>query len=341
MTRTRRRPIVVALFLALALPARAAVDAPAPATAPPPAQEPPPDGVAVHVALETFGIDRKGTWSAGADEADLMPRTAGVLEKVVTLVAKDSRRTSETVRVRTRVVPDASPPDGAACALHVEFDTRRETTGAGSSQGKGRPEGARAGAAAAGGAERQVDHREASVTLAEGEERLLEAYASSLTSGRVAVKVRCQPSSPESGTIPDLVTIDLTVEKSAEGEPPEVLRSQRLLAAMGREAGAVVTANATLADDADGGRRYRRERIETSVTPMLIVAGRMQVAVHVGGEIATVSASGAEHRYPIDRSETFIVSSGEPRSFDIQVSSGGADEGWTHLTLSFGVTARF
>src|SRR5258707_13745141 len=83
------------------------------AVAPPPLQaptaSPPADGAAVHVTIETFAIDRKGTWSAGSDEADLFPGTPGVLEKSVTLVGKDRKRTQDKVTVKARLTPDAGP----------------------------------------------------------------------------------------------------------------------------------------------------------------------------------------------------------------------------------------
>jgi hypothetical protein len=290
------------------------------------------DGVAVHVAIETFGIDRKGTWSAGADEADLMPLAPGLLEKTLTLTGRDAHRTTETVLVRARFTPDPAPPEGAACSLRAEFETHREAaaTAAGKTGGKETIAATPA-----------VDTREAIVTLAAGEERLLEVYSSPHIEGRVAMRVRCAPSRAENQSIPDLVTIDLSVEKDAEGEPAEILRNQRLIAALGREAGAVVTANATLPDDADGGRRYRRERIEATLTPVLIVSGKLQLEIRLTGEIATVSASGRSVSHPIDRKETFIVGPNEPRSFVIDVASGGPDEGWAKLKLTVDVTARF
>jgi hypothetical protein len=305
------------------------------------------DGVAVHVAIETFGIDRKGTWSAGADEADLLPSAPGVLEKTLTLSGRDARRTAETVMVRARFTSDPAPPDGAACSLAAEFETRRESAAAGAAgktggkdAGKhaGKGSGAGTGTIAASGV---IDTRTATVTLAAGEERLLEVYSSPLIEGRVAMRVSCAPSRAEARSIPDLVTIDLSVEKDAEGEPAEVLRNQRLVAALGREASAVVTANATLPDDADGGKRYRRERIEATLTPALIVSGKLQLEIQFAGEIATVSASGRSVSHPIDRKETFIVGPNETRSFVIDVASGGPDEGWAKLKLTVDVTARF
>src|SRR5580765_8442675 len=80
------------------------------AVAPPqqaPTASPPSDGAGVHVTIETFAIDRKGTWSAGSDEADLFPGTPGVLEKSVTLVGRDKKRTQDKVTIKARLTPEA------------------------------------------------------------------------------------------------------------------------------------------------------------------------------------------------------------------------------------------
>ena len=139
-----------------------------------------------------------------------------------------------------------------------------------------------------------------------------------------------------------MVTLDVSVQKDAEGEPPEILRSQRLVATLGHEAGTVVTANATLSDAEDGSKRYRRAQIEAALTPLLIVAGKLQIDVHVTGEIATVGAGGKMVPYPIDHSETFIVAPSEPRARSkVEITAHGPDEGWKQLTLTIGVIARF
>lgn len=291
------------------------------AAAPPQAPTaPPPDGAGVHVTIETFAIDRKGTWSVGSDEADLFPGTPGVLEKSVTLVGKDKNRTQDKVIIKVRLTPDAGPGQEAACVLHAVFETRR---------GAGRPD------------DTPIDRRDAVVTLAAGEERLVDVYASPLIAARVAMRVRCAASRPEAKSQPDMVSLDVSVQKDAEGEPPEILRSQRLVATLGHEAGTVVTANATLTDAEDGSKRYRREQIEAALTPLLIVAGKLQIDVRVTGEIATVGAGGKMASYPIDHSETFIVAPSEPRSFKVEITARGADEGWKQVTLTIGVIARF
>jgi hypothetical protein len=138
-----------------------------------------------------------------------------------------------------------------------------------------------------------------------------------------------------------MVTLDLSVEKDAEGEPSEVLRSQRLVATLGHEAGTVVTANATLPDAEDGSKRYRREQIEATLTPLIIVGGRLQIDIHLTGELATVGAGGKTVSYPIDHSETFIVAPSEPRSFKVEITARAPDEGWKQVTLTIGLIARF
>jgi hypothetical protein len=308
------------------------------ATPPPPAPPAPStDGAAVHVTIETFAIDRKGTWSAGSDEADLIPGTPGVLEKSITLVGRDKSRTQEKVTVKARFTPDATTPEGAACALRADFETRRDAAAPESSRGSGASGGKPAKIAANG----PVDRRDALVTLAAGEERLIDVYASPLNEGRIAMRVRCAPSRAEEKPVPDMLALDLSVEKDAEGEPAEILRSQRLLATLGHEAGTVVTAHATLPDAEDGSKRYRRTQLDVTLTPLIVVAGKLQIEVHLTGEIATIGAAGRTQSYPIERSETYIVAPSEPRSFKVEIVARGADEGWKQVTLTVDLIARF
>jgi hypothetical protein len=81
--------------------------------------------------------------------------------------------------------------------------------------------------------------------------------------------------------------------------------------------------------------------IDATITPLIVVAGKLQVDVHLKGEIATVRAGAATVSYPIDHSETFIVAPSEPRSFAVEVAARGPDEGWQRVTLTLGVIARF
>src|SRR5262245_2617404 len=223
--------LLSAALLSVASSLCAATRAPATAapTAPPAGEpgQPESDAAIVHVRVQTVVIDRGGTTTKGEDEADLAPGATGVLSKEVTLVGRDRRRRKEPVIVEARLTPTARPPAGAACELRVALKTR--------------PKGATATAAA-------LDTREALVPLADGEERLVEAYASTATGGKIALRMRCSPARAATREIPELVTLDLSVERTADGEPPELLRGQRLVAALGREVSTVVVANRTLPD---------------------------------------------------------------------------------------------
>jgi hypothetical protein len=284
------------------------------------AKPPASDGTIVHVRVQTVVIDRGGTTTKGEDEADLAPGATGVLRKEVTLVGRDRRRTKEPVIVEARLTPTASPPAGAACELRVALTTR--------------PGGKTAKAAT-------LDTRQALVPLAAGEERLVEAYASTVTGGRVALRVSCAQARAAAGEIPDLVTLDLSIERTADDEPAELLRSQRLVAALGREVSTVVVANRTLPDGPEEEKRYRRERIEAVLSPVITAAGSLQLDVRISGDVTTMSAENAPSFLPFERAETFVVIPGERRRIDIPMAAREPDEGWTRLTLVIEITARF
>jgi hypothetical protein len=305
--------------------AASAAAAPSPAAVLP---EPPPaprDGSIVHVQIETVIVDRGGTRSGGTDEADLVPGAEGVLTKEITLTGRDRRRTRETIVLEARLIPEAGPPAGLACALRVRTRTLRRAAEA-------RPAAAR---------DTPVDSREIQVALGAEEERVVEAYSSSMTGGRVALRLGCAQARSDDDGIPDLVTLDLQVEKSAPEEVTELLRSQRLVAAIGREASTVIVANQGLPDEPEGGKRYRRERLEAVLTPLVLVAGKLQVDVRLAGDITTVSSNGAQALVPFEHIETCVLAAGERRAFDIVVDAGAADAGWTRLTLTVEVIARF
>ena len=306
------------------------------AAAPP--ESPVPDGAAVRVRVETIVVDRGGTRSLGFDEADLVPGAVGVLHKEITLVGRDQRRTREPIAVEVRLLPDQAVPEGKACSLGAQFVTRSTDSGKPSLPAAGDAK-KRAGASAA--APDPLDRREATLALDDAETRMIEAYASALTGGRVAFRFACAPARAPGDGIPDFVTIDLQIEKSAEGEAGEMLRNQRLVAALGREASTVVSANATLPDAADGAGRYRRERLEAILTPLVVAAGRLQLAVQVRGDFSTVAAEGPPSIAAFDRTENFLLPPGERRTFTIEVAAAGKDEGWTKVTLRVDVVARF
>jgi len=293
------------------------------------------DGSIVHVLVETVIVDRGGTQSAGVDEADLVPGTAGVLTREITLIGRDRRRTREPIVLEARLTPEAVPPEGKVCSLRLVAETRKQASG---TKTAGAPAAAAPAAAARGAT---LDQRETVIALADGEERLTEVYASSMTGGRVALKLSCGPALADGDGMPDLVTLDLEVEKRAADEATELRRSQRLVAALGREVSTVVVANQGLPDEPEGGKRYRRERLEAVLSPVVLVAGRLQLEVRITGDITTVSSQGAQTLVPFERVETCLLGNGERRTFDIVVASGAADAGWTSLTLAVEVIPRF
>ena len=283
------------------------------------------DGSIVRVQVETVIVDRGGTQTSDAEEADLVPGAAGVLTREITLTGRDSRRTREPIVIEARLTPEAVPPEGKVCALRLQAETRRRGSG---------PQPAAARGAT-------LDQRETVIALADGEERLIEVYASSMTGGRVALKLSCAPALTATDGMPDLVTLDLQIEKRADDEATELRRSQRLVAALGHEVSTVVVANQGLPDEPGGGQRYRRERLEAVLSPVVLVAGRLQLEVRITGDITTVSSNGAQSLVPFERVDTFLLGAGERRAFDIVVAAGATDAGWTRLTLTVEVIARF
>ncbi|HKQ97716.1 MAG TPA: hypothetical protein VJV75_07570, partial [Candidatus Polarisedimenticolia bacterium] len=279
-------------------------------------------------------VDRGGTRTLGGDEADLVPGVVGVLRKEITLVGRDERRTKEPIVVEVRLMPDAAVPDGKTCALATRLTTRR-AAGAKSQEKTGAPK------KPAAAKDDHLDLRETSLALGDAETRMIEAYASPVTGGRVAFRFECAPARPAHDAIPEFVTIDLQVEKSGEGESSEMLRNQRLVAALGREASTVVSANTTLPDGADGSKRYRRDRLEAILTPLVVTAGRLQLSVQVRGDATTMSSESAPSIAEFDRTESFLLAAGERRTFMIDVAAAGRDDGWTKITLRVDVVARF
>lgn len=303
------------LGLALLPPAAAGVEAPVA----------PKDPALVHVVIDTIGVDGHGTRVVDTDEADLAPGTAGVLDKSVTLVGRADPRQKETVRIRARITPSADRPDSAACVLQIDLQAQRMVSNAAA---KGKPPA--------------PESRSATVTLAPDQDRLVEAYASPLTDGRVALKVRCEPTvgATLSGSEADLVSLHLEVERSAAGEATELLRNQVLTASLGREASTVVTAHMTLPDGDQEGKRFRQESLEIVLSPIVVSGGKVQIAFSLKGEVATVTAGQQTISHPIEHDDTFLVSSGEPRRIDLALP-GAAAEGWTDLHFRVEISSRF
>jgi len=316
----------LSLLLFATHPGGAAPTTPPPRTGPPAADRPAGDSAAVHLVIDTVAVDGQGTRLIGTDEADLRPGAVGVLEKSVPLVGRGAARRKETVRLKARVMPLPGPPAGAGCSVQVDIEASPDLSGAAGRGGTGSPETVTA-----------------TLTLGPGEERLVEAYASTMTEGRVALKVRCSPALAQASTDDEahLVALNVTIERSAEGEQAELLRNQVLTAALARSASIVASANRTLPDGASGDRRYRSESLEVVLSPILFVAGKLQIDVRVGGEVATVSASEETVRHPVEASETFVVGSGEPRIMEIEVLSGGPDEGWGRVRFRVQVAGSF
>ena len=283
------------------------------------------DGALVHVLIDTIGVDGRGTRLVDTDDADLAPGAAGVLEKMVPLVGRADPRQKETVRIRARITPAADRPDGAACVLQIDLQAQRMVSNAAA---KGKPPA--------------PESRSATITLAPGQERLVEAYASPLTDGRVALKVRCEPTvgDASSGAEAQLVSLRLEVERSAAGEATELLRNQLLTASLGRDASTVVTAHMSLPDGEQGEKRFRQESLEIVLSPIVVSGGKMQIVFSLRAEVATVTSGRETISHPIEHNDTFLVSSGEPRRIDLALP-GAAAEGWTDLHYRVEISSRF
>lgn len=283
------------------------------------------DGAAVRVLVETVVIDRRGTWIAGSDQADLVPGAAGVLKKAVELTAKDARRTREPIEIEARLALQVQPPGtGRACALELAVETRPAAAAPAAARPRGRP----------------VGSITASLALAPGEERFVDAYVSAKTGGKVALRVRCDTPRHEDDGSGDLVGIDLEVERRVDGESASVIGEQQLTALLGREVAVTVGDHATL-PPADGEEaRFRRERLDLTLAPVVVVAGKLQIEVAVKGEVATVGSTGAPVAHPIEKSEVFLVTPLEARTLEI-VLPGSAAEGWKDLHYLIQVRTRF
>ena len=281
------------------------------------------DGAAVRVLVDTVVIDRRGTWSAGSDQADLIPGAPGVLKKSIELQAKDARKTREAIEIEARLVPQVQEPGGPACLLALSVETRAASAAPASDHGRGRSLGSVS----------------SSLALKAGEERLVDAYISPKTGGKVALRVRCDTARHEGDDQVDLISIDLEVERRVEGESASILGDQLLVAMLGREVAVTVSDHTTLPADGDEAR-FRRERLDLAIAPVVVVAGKLQLEVRVNGDVSTVGGGAAAVPHPIDRSETFLLLPLEARTFEIVVP-GGVREGWSDLHYLVQVRTRF
>src|SRR5258706_14938236 len=124
---------------------------------------------AVRVIIETMGIDRRGTWSLGTDIADLFSGSTGVLHKSATLISRDGTSGArEMIEMTARLTPTLRKEGG--CALGLVTETRSVVAGARATAKPARP-----------------DRVRASIVLKPEEERLIDAYVSSTTQGRLAL----------------------------------------------------------------------------------------------------------------------------------------------------------
>jgi hypothetical protein len=281
------------------------------------------EGTAVHVALDTIVIDRGGTWTAGSDEADLVPGATGVLKKAITLTSKDAPRTRETITLEARLTPAIPDPGGPECVLAVGMLVRRN------------------GNAQAHSASPPIDRTTETVSLKAGQERLIDAYVSPATGGRVALRVRCEPAKAPEDAALTMVTFDVSVERRAEGEQPEVIGDTRLVAAVGREAGMTVADHVTLPDGEGGSPRFRDEDLEISLAPGLVVAGRLQVEMTLSGRVSTMARDGPPAIHPVEHQETWLLSPRESRTCEVVLPGDASAEGWSDLHYRIDVRARF
>lgn len=293
--------------------------------APPPGKDAPERGQpagAVRVTIETIAVDRRGTLSLGTDVADIFSGSSGVLKKSATLISRTGSEAREMVEMTARFSPTLSPAGG--CALRLETEARSVVAGA-----------------KAGSRPRPPDRVRAAFVLKPDEEKLVEAYSSTVTQGRLAFRVRCD--TPAASSEPDARFVDfvLTVSRGEGDRDPRPMKSNRLRATLGREAGNLFSFNVTLEPDETGAKRYRKEEMEVSLTPVLISGGRLQVEIAVRGDLATVSAGASPVAHPFDHRDTMVLSPGETSSLDIDVRSSGPEEGWSRVRYRLGVVAAF
>jgi hypothetical protein len=108
---------------------------------------------------------------------------------------------------------------------------------------------------------------------------------------------------------------------------------------LGREVAVTVSDHVTLPADGDEAR-FRRERLDLAIAPVVVVAGKLQLEVRVNGDVSTVGGGDAAVPHPIEKSETFLLLPLEARTFEIVVP-GGVQEGWSDLHYLIQVRTRF
>jgi hypothetical protein len=288
--------------------------------------DPAPAVGAVRVTLETIAVDRRGTWSVRTDDADIFSGSTGVLESSTTLIGRQaSHPPREMIQLTARVTPELK--EGAACVLRLETEGRSVVAGA---RQTSRPP--------------PVERKRVSLVLKADEEKMVEVFSSSVTEGRLALKVRCgAPPSPSEGPgdEPRFIDITLSVARAEGDDELRPLKTNSLRAVLGREAGDLFSFNVPLEAGPGGGKRYRREKLEVSFAPRLISGGRLQVEAHIQGEVATVSGTEATVTHPLESRETLVLAPGETHDFDVDVASSGPQEGWSRMRYRMQAVCRF
>jgi hypothetical protein len=308
--------------MASALPARlgaALLAAAGPALA---AADPPPRPGVAHVTVETIAIDRRGTWSAGADEADLRSGTEGVLERSTTLIGRLDRGAREMIRLTARIVPVLQA--GGVCTLKIDSTVT----------------GVRGGSRAA-PAGTPPETRSVLLDLGPDQERLVEVYSSAHTEGRVALKVRCAEALAVKAPDPRIAGFALSVTRTVDEGQLTPLKNAGLSAAIGRAASHIFAFNVPLEETEAAGRRYRREHLEVWITPLLFRDARLQFELRVTGELATVAARLPTESHPVDRAEIVDLGSGGTHVIEIEIASSSPAEGWSKVTYRLTVACDF
>lgn len=277
---------------------------------------------AVRVTIETVVVDRRGTQSLGTDVADIFSGSSGMLKKSATLISRTGNEAREMVELTARLSPTLSADGG--CALRIETETRSVLAGA-----------------KAGARPRPPDRVRAAVVLKPDEERLVEAYSSTVTQGTLAFRLQCGAPDSDQGPETQFVEFVLSVSRGEGDNDPKPMKSNELRALVGHEASNHFSFNVTLDPDAAGARRYRKEEVDVRLAPVLLSGGRLQVEVTLTGELATVTAEAPPSSHPISHAETLVLSPGQTQSLDIDIRSSGDAEGWLRVRYRLGVTAAF
>ena len=282
---------------------------------------------AARLIVETVAVDRRGTWTVASDEADIFPGSDAVLEKSATLIGRQSNAPREMIQASARFAP-LLKADGV-CTLRLDSEVRRVVSGQAA-------------------AKTPVDRKAFAADLGKDEERYIEVYASPVTGVRLGFKVRCLPSAGAvaSASRPNadalrFIDFDLEVARGQDAEELSPLKTNRLRAILGKEAGNVFAFNVPLPEGSRGGKRYRREHLEVALTPQVLAAGKIQVRIRLWGDLSTVAADAATVNHPFEKEDTAILASGGVHEVGLDVSAGSPAEGWARVRYRLRITGRF